>query len=91
MFLHEPVVGRLLYPLAYRRVNALRPAVPEDLLIVREVERLAARAGLGVEVLRNERLLGAAAFPTLSYRLQRFAPFLANVLPSSASFVFTKR
>ena len=91
MFLHEPVVGRLLYPLAYRRVNAVREAVPEDLLIVRDVERLAASAGFDLEVLNNERLVGAAVFPTLSYRLQRLVPFLANVLPSSASFIFTKR
>jgi len=90
LFLHEPVCGRLLYPIAFKRVNAVRPAVPEDLLIVSDLRRLAAAAGLTIQVLRNEPLLGAWAFPTLNYSLQRWLPPLANVLPSSMSFVFGK-
>jgi SAM-dependent methyltransferase len=90
LFLHEPVCSRMLYPLAYRRVNAVRPEVPEDLLIVADVRRLAAEAGLGTSLLRNAPLLGAQVFGTMNYRLQRSIPFLANVLPSSMSFVFHK-
>jgi SAM-dependent methyltransferase len=90
LFLHEPVCGKLLYPLAYRRVNAVRPDVPEDLLIVSDLRRLAAAAGLELRVLRNEPLLGASAFPGLNYSLQRWLPPLAKVLPSSMSFVFGK-
>lgn len=90
LFLHEPVCSRLLYPLAYRRVNAVRPEVPEDLLITANVLELAAEAGLEASALRNEPLLGAAAFGTLNYRLQRWLPPLAKVLPSSMSFVFQK-
>jgi len=90
LFLHEPICGRLLYPLAYRRVNALRPVVPEDLLIVADLRELAGAAGLETKLLRNEPLLGAWAFPTLNYSLQRWLPPLARVLPSSMSFVFRK-
>jgi SAM-dependent methyltransferase len=90
LFLHEPVCGRLLYPLAYRRVNAVRPEVPEDLLITADVLREAAAAGLEATALRNEPLLGAAAFGTLNYRLQRWLPPLARVLPSSMPFVCQK-
>jgi SAM-dependent methyltransferase len=90
LFLHEPVCSRLLYPIAYRRVNAVRPDVPEDLLIARDLRRLAAVAGLETSSLRNEPLLGAWAFPTLNYSLQRCLPPLAKVLPSSMSFVFQK-
>jgi SAM-dependent methyltransferase len=88
LFLHEPVCSRLLYPLAYRRVNAVRPEVPEDLLIVADVRRLAAEAGLETSMVRNAPLLGRAVFGTLNYKLQALLPPLANVLPSSMSFVF---
>lgn len=90
LFLHEPACSRLLYPLAFKRVNAVRPAVPEDLLIVADVRRLAAAAGLETTALRNEPLLGAWAFGTLNYKLQRWLPPLAKVLPTSISFVFRK-
>ena len=90
LFLHEPVCSRLLYPLAYRRVNAVRPEVPEDLLIVADVRRLAAAVGLTTSLVRNAPLLGAQVFGTMNYRLQRSLPLLAHLLPSSMSFVFDK-
>ncbi|HEY8519621.1 MAG TPA: class I SAM-dependent methyltransferase [Gammaproteobacteria bacterium] len=90
VYLHEPVCSRWLYPLAYRRVNAVRPDVPEDLLVVSDMRRLAREAGLDMQVLRNHALLEPWAFPTLNYRLQRLVPPLASLLPSSATFVFSK-
>ncbi|HEX7000000.1 MAG TPA: class I SAM-dependent methyltransferase [Gammaproteobacteria bacterium] len=90
VYLHEPVCNRLLYPLAYRRVNAVRPDVPEDLLVISDMRRLARDVGLEVRVLRNHALLERWAFPTLNYRLQRLVPPLAALLPSSATFVFSK-
>jgi hypothetical protein len=71
-------------------VNAVRPDVPEDLLIAADMRRLAGEAGLETSVLRNEPLLGPAVFGSLNYRLQRWVPPLAEVLPSSMSFVFSK-
>ena len=90
IYLHEPVCGRLLYPLAYKRVNAVRPEVPEDLLVVAELREMAARTGLECTVMSNQELLGSWAFPTANYRLQRLVPLLARFLPSSATFVFSK-
>ncbi|HET7130907.1 MAG TPA: class I SAM-dependent methyltransferase [Gammaproteobacteria bacterium] len=90
VILHEPVCGRLLYPLAYRRVNAVRPDVPEDLLIASDMRRLAGAAGLETSVLRNAPLLGPTVFGSPNYRLQRWIPPLAEILPSSVSFVFSK-
>jgi SAM-dependent methyltransferase len=91
LYIHEPVCSRLLYRWAYARVNAARHEVPEDLLLPAELTRMAEAAGLETEILRGEPLIGAWAFPSLNYRLQRLAPALATVLPSCATFVFTKR
>ena len=91
LYVHEPVSSKFLYRWAYARVNAARPEVPEDLLLPVEIKRMAAAANLEMEILRGEPLIGAWAFPSLNYRLQRLAPALATVLPSCATFVFTKR
>jgi SAM-dependent methyltransferase len=90
LYLHEPTCGRLLYPWAHERVNAARPEVPEDLLIVADQRRMAEQAGLELEVLASHRLLDATFFPTLNYRLQRLVPPLGKLLPSCGTFVFTK-
>lgn len=90
LYLHEPVCSRLLYPLAYRRVNAMRPEVPEDLLVMANMRTFARQVGLQLTVIRNHELLDHWAFPTLSYRLQRLVPPLADLLPSSGTLLFSK-
>jgi SAM-dependent methyltransferase len=38
LYLYEPSCPRYLHPFAYRRVNRIRPSVPEDVLVHQEIQ-----------------------------------------------------
>lgn len=90
IYFQEPATPRYLYPLAYWRVNRKRPAVPEDVLIVSELEKLADQAGLDLRVDYYPQLIKRSPFEMLYYFFLSRIPILQRVLPCSANFVFTK-
>ena len=81
LFLDEPSCPAYIHPLAKWRVNRIRPAVPEDLLIRRQLVALGKEAGLRVEIVdcfsTTARPLGSALY----YRLLSSFPFLTRLLP----------
>jgi SAM-dependent methyltransferase len=90
LYLYEPSCPRYLHGLAYRRVNRIRPTVPEDVLMYRKMESLAAEVGLRCQVDFYPSVLNRKPGPLLYYSLLGRAPFLQRFLPCTANYVFTK-
>lgn len=91
LFLYEPTCSKLFYPLHFKYVNR-NPHVPEDILIVNDIQDLAKKHGLSChhfydpkQVNINSIVLGAY-FSILSK-----LTFLQRWLPSSSDFVFVKK
>lgn len=90
LYLHEPGCRPYLYRLARRRVNAKRPAVPEDVLRYGHLVELAGRAGLAVEVHFAPTTTARGVVETLYYWVLQRAPWLQRVLPCTVDLVFTR-
>jgi SAM-dependent methyltransferase len=81
LFLYEPSCPAYIHPLAKWRVNRIRPAVPEDLLIRRQLIALGKDAGLDVEIANCFSSTGRPVTSALYYRLLSFLPFLTRLVP----------
>jgi SAM-dependent methyltransferase len=91
LYLHEPGCRDWIYPVAYRRVMAKRPVVPEDVLRYRHIASLADEAGLDAEVRHAPTTTYRGAMETVYYlALQKLRP-LQDVLPCSVDIIFRKR
>lgn len=89
-YLHEPCCRRWIYPLAYRRVNAKRPEVPEDVLVYPEILKLAREAGLRPEFRFTPTLHKRGPREHLYYSALRAVPVLQSLLPCTGTFRFVK-
>lgn len=90
LYFHEPVCRRFFYPLSYKRANALRPEVPEDVLIYKRIKRISKENGFSCEVNFAPISRNRGTFGTLYYWFLGKASFLQHIFPCSADFVFTK-
>jgi SAM-dependent methyltransferase len=81
LFLYEPSCPAYIHPLAKWRVNRIRPAVPEDLLIRRQLIALGKDARLDVEIANCFSSTGRPVTSALYYRLLSFLPFLTRLVP----------
>ena len=90
VYMHEPTCPALLHKIAYRRVNAKRPAVVEDVLRFKKIAELGRSAGFGVDVVFAPTTTCRAPLETLYYSAHRRLRWLNRMLPCTADFVFTK-
>ena len=90
IYFYEPVTPKFLYRLACWRVNRKRPHVPEDVLIVNQLDQLAQENGLDLSVDYHPSLIKRGAFETLYYFMLNKLAILQHLLPCSANLVFTK-
>lgn len=90
LFLHEPSSPRFLYRAAKARVNRLRPAVPEDVLVPSDLLALARRLGFEASVSYDPTPVNRQPVETLYYLLLSKLRFLTPVLPCTADYVFRK-
>jgi SAM-dependent methyltransferase len=90
IYFFEPTCSRLLHPFAYRRVNRIRPAVEEDVLVRKDILRIAREVGLDGHAdfypSSERRSVSAMVYYTILSR----AKFLCALLPCTANFVFHK-
>lgn len=89
-YFYEPATPSYLYYPAHWRVNRKRPEVPEDVLRIAEIQKLAKEAGLDCEVDYYPSLLRRAPFETVYFFVLSRLPLLQRILPCSANFIFTK-
>lgn len=90
IYFYEPATPRMFYRFMHRRLNQQRPVVPEDVLITRELGKLAAEAGLDMQVDYFPSLRKRGPLETLYFFVLSRMPFLQRVLPASVNFVFRK-
>ena len=90
LYLHEPVCRRFFYPLSYRRANARRPEVPEDILIYKRIKKISQNQGFNCEMTFSPISRNRSTFGTLYYWFLGKIPFIQHLLPCSADFLFTK-
>jgi SAM-dependent methyltransferase len=81
LFLYEPSCPAYIHPLAKWRVNRIRSAVPEDLLIRRQLVALGKEAGLDVEIADCFSTTGRRLVSALYYRLLSLFPFVTRLVP----------
>lgn len=90
LYLYEPTCPRFLHGIAYRRVNRIRPEIEEDVLIWRDLLRIAGEVGLEARVDFHPSTLRRRPVAAVYYAVLSIFPFLCRLLPCSANIVFTK-
>jgi SAM-dependent methyltransferase len=89
LYLYEPSCHAWMYGLALRRVNAIRPDLPEDVIVYHRLAELGRSLGFAV-TLRSD--LSAASRGPLKrayYSMLRTVTPLQSLLPCTRDFVFT--
>jgi SAM-dependent methyltransferase len=89
-YLYEPTSPRLFYKIAKARVNAKRPHVPEDLLLVNVLRSLVAESGLTMRVDYWPTVLKRRGNAALYYTALSLVPFVAPLVPCTANITFAK-
>ena len=90
LYLHEPGCREFMYGPAYRRVNARRPEVPEDVLRYQELVKLGEHAGVNVQIRFAPTTTNREPLQMIYYLAQQKIPFLKYILPTSIDFVIHK-
>jgi len=91
-YFFEPVTQLFWYPMAYKRVNKIRPEVPEDVLIINKIRELSIEAGLEFTIIRTPNYSNRKGYvETLYYLIMNTFPFLQNLFPHTATILFTKK
>lgn len=91
IYFHEPTTPKYLYSFAHWRVNRKRPEVPEDVLIISELRRLARDAELDMHIDYYPSLIKRGPFETIYYFCLSRIALLQRLLPCTANFIFTKK
>jgi SAM-dependent methyltransferase len=90
LFLHEPTAPRIFYRMAYARVNRLRPAIHEDVLVPERVLSIAGELGLNGRVDYHPTILKRGPRETLYYLVLSKVPGLQRYFPCTANFHLQK-
>jgi len=90
MYLNEPSCQELIHPIAKWRVNAKRPECPEDVLMVQEMRKAAARFDLTLDIVYKPDTVNRGVIEGVYYKVLSTLPALCRWLPCTADFIFTK-
>lgn len=90
LYLYESACRPFIYPLAKRRVNRRRPAVPEDVLVYDRIASIARDLGLDCKLDFYPSLVRRRPFETLYYAALRALPPLQRILPCTMNFHFSR-
>jgi hypothetical protein len=80
----------LLYPLALWRLNRKRPEVPEDVLIIKNLEKIARELNLDMNVDYFPSTLKRGVIETIYYSILKCFPSLQELLPTTVNIIFSK-
>lgn len=91
LYLYEPSCQKYIYPLAYWRVNKKRPAVPEDVLVYKDMIQMSKRVGFETsDFFFDPTVINRGPVEALYYSVLYKIGFLKHVLPCTADYVFKK-
>jgi SAM-dependent methyltransferase len=91
LYLHEPASPEYIYDAAYKRVNRKRPDIPEDVLRIGELGRLARELGFDYKVDHYPNPAHRGPVETVYYEILSRVPLLQRLLPCTANFRMIKR
>lgn len=91
LYMNEPSCQQLIHPIAKWRVNAKRPECPEDVLVVQEMRKAAAKFDLTFDILYKPETVNRGVIEGVYYKVLSTLPALCRWLPCTADFIFTKR
>jgi len=91
ILLHEPSCSNILYKLAYKRVNAKRPHVPENVLKHKEIEAIGKKIGFkNIQINFVPSTTNRHPLPAIYYYILSKISFLQKILPCTVDIIFTK-
>ncbi len=90
LYFHEPSSPRLLYSVAYRRVNGKGCAYHEDVLVPGEMMEFARRCGLRATIRFAPTLTARNPLETVYYLVLKRMRLLQRVLPCTIDLVFVR-
>ena len=91
IYLHEPATPAYLHTLAKKRVNRKRPMVPEDVLVTSKLRELSIETGFNLKVDFFPSLIQRGPIEMMYFSVLNRLPFLQQMLPCSANFIFTRQ
>jgi ubiquinone/menaquinone biosynthesis C-methylase UbiE len=90
LYMFEPTTPRYFYRIAHWRVNRIRPEVPEDVLVISNLKKIALLAGFKIDVCFAPLLTKRKGFAAIYYKMMVWFPILKYLLPCSAHIIFEK-
>ena len=90
LYLHEPGCQSFMHGVAYRRANAKRPDVPEDVLVYRKIELLGREAGFDVDVVFAPTLTNRGPSQAVYFSVINKLPLLQHILPTTVDILLRK-
>jgi SAM-dependent methyltransferase len=90
LYFHEPSSPRVLYPLAYRRVNAKGCDYHEDVLIPAEIIEIARRCDLRATIRFAPTVTARRPLETIYYLVLSRVRFLQRLLPCTIDVAFVE-
>jgi SAM-dependent methyltransferase len=90
LYFHEPASPRVLYPLAYRRVNGKGCDYHEDVLIPTEIIKIARRCDLRATIWFAPTVTARTPLATVYYLVLSRVRFLQRLLPCTVDLAFIK-
>jgi len=89
LYLYEPSCHAWMYGLAVRRVNAIRPDLPEDVIVYHRLVELGRSLGFAVTLRSDLSSHGRGPLKRAYFSALRLVPLLQTLLPCTRDFVFT--
>lgn len=91
IYIHEPSCRKFIYKRAHERVNAKRPAVPEDVLVYKEITNFAKELNFKkVELFFEPDLSNRGPLQTIYFYVLKKLPILQKIFPTSVDYLFEK-
>lgn len=91
IYLYDTACTKLFYPFMYKLVNKIRPTVPEDVLILSELKKLAFQNNLTCKIHYYPSLKKRKNGQRIYFKILALLPFLQIILPCTVNIVFTKK
>jgi ubiquinone/menaquinone biosynthesis C-methylase UbiE len=90
-YFYEPTTPKFWYRFAYWRVNRKRPNVPEDVLIIKNLKKIAAELDLDLQIDYYPSTINRGLIESIYYLLLNIFPILQRLLPCTANIIIRKK
>jgi len=89
-YFYEPSSPKFFYNFAVWRVNRKRPEVPEDVLIISNLIKIARDLNFDIKVDYTPSTIKRSSLSLIYFSILKLLPFLQVVLPTTVNIIFKK-